>query len=65
MKLQADEISKLNAERAGHQTRIREIDVMLSKHESAVAQKDALKLAELYREDSSTKNTLDMYVKGR
>ena len=50
MKLQADEISKLNAERAGHQARIHEIDAMLSKHESAIAQEDASKLAELYKD---------------
>jgi hypothetical protein len=64
MKLQAEEISKLNAERTGHQTRIREIDIMLSKHESVIAQEDASKLAELYKEDANTKSILDMYVKG-
>ena len=64
MKLQADEISKLNAERAGHQARIHEIDAMLSKHESAIAQEDASKLAELYKEDTKTKSILDTYAKG-
>ena len=64
MKLQTEEISKLNAERAGHQARIHEIDTMLAKHESAIAQDDASKLAELYKEDAHTKNILDAYAKG-
>ena len=65
MKLQTEEISKLNAERAGHQARIHEIDTMLAKHESAIAQDDASKLAELYKDDTNTKKSvLDMYVKG-
>ena len=65
MKLQAKEISELNAERAGHQARIQEIDVLLAKHTSVMAQEDASKLAELYKDDTSTKKSvLDMYVKG-
>lgn len=65
MKLQTEEISKLNAERAGHQARIHEIDTMLAKHESAIAQDDASKLAELYKDNTSTKKSvLDMYTKG-
>ena len=64
MKLQADEISKLSAERAGHQTRIHEIDKMISTHESEIAQEDALKLAELYKENTNTKSIIETYVKG-
>ena len=65
MKLNAKEISELNAERAGHQARIQEIDVLLAKHTSVMAQEDASKLAELYKDDTSTKKSvLDMYVKG-
>jgi len=65
MKLNAKEISELNAERAGHQARIQEIDVLLAKHTSVIAQEDASKLAELYKDDTSTKKSvLDMYVKG-
>ena len=65
MKLNAKEISELNAERAGHQARIQEIDVLLAKHTSVIAQEDASKLAELYKGDTSTKKSvLDMYVKG-
>ena len=65
MKLQTEEISKLNAERAGHQARIHEIDTMLTKHESVIAQEDASKLAELYKNDTSTKKSvLDTYAKG-
>ena len=64
MKLNAKEISELNAERAGHQARIQEIDVLLAKHTSVIAQEDASKLAELYKEDAHTKNILDAYAKG-
>ena len=64
MKLNAKEISELNAERAGHQARIQEIDVLLAKHTSVMAQEDASKLAELYKEDAHTKNILDAYAKG-
>ena len=65
MKLNAKEISELNAERAGHQARIQEIDVLLAKHTSVIAQEDASKLAELYKDDTNTKKSvLDMYVKG-
>jgi len=65
MKLQAEEISKLNAERAGHQARIHEIDAILSKHESVIAQEDASRLAELYKDNTNTKQSvLDTYAKG-
>ena len=65
MKLNAKEISELNAERAGHQARIQEIDVLLAKHTSVIAQEDASKLAELYKDNTSTKKSvLDMYTKG-
>ena len=65
MKLNAKEISELNAERAGHQARIQEIDVLLAKHTSIIAQEDATKLAELYKDDISTKKSvLDAYTKG-
>jgi len=64
MKLQAEEISKLNAERAGHQARVHEIDEMLSKHESEIAQEDASKLVELYKEDTNTNSILETYAKG-
>ena len=64
MKLQTEEISKLNAERAGHQARIQEIDKMISNHESEIAQEDASKLAELYKENTNTKSILETYAKG-
>ena len=64
MKLNAKEISELNAERAGHQARIQEIDVLLAKHTSVIAQEDASKLAELYKDDAHTKSILDAYTKG-
>ena len=65
MKLNAKEISELNAERAGHQARIQEIDVLLAKHTSVIAQEDASKLAELYKNNTSTKKSvLDTYAKG-
>ena len=65
MKLNAKEISELNAERAGHQARIQEIDALLAKHTSAIAHEDATKLAELYKDNTSTKKSvLDMYAKG-
>jgi len=65
MKLNAKEISELNAERAGHHARIQEIDVLLAKHTSIIAQEDATKLAELYKDDISTKKSvLDAYTKG-
>ena len=65
MKLNAKEISELNAERAGHQARIQEIDVLLAKHTSVIAQEDASKLAELYKDNTSTKKSvLDTYAKG-
>ena len=65
MRLNAKEISELNAERAGHQARIQEIDVLLAKHTSVMAQEDASKLAELYKNNTSTKKSvLDTYAKG-
>ena len=64
MKLNAKEISELNAERAGHQARIQEIDVLLAKHTSVTAQEDAQKLVQLYKDDATTKSILDAYTKG-
>ena len=64
MKLNAKEISELNAERAGHRARIQEIDVLLSKHTSVTAQEDAQKLVQLYKEKTVTNSILDSYVKG-
>jgi hypothetical protein len=64
MKLNAKEISELNAERAGHQARIQEIDVLLAKHTSIIAHGDALKLAELYKKDAQVESILDAYAKG-
>ena len=64
MKLNAKEISELNAERAGHQARIQEIDVLLAKHTSVTAHEDAQKLVQLYKEETVTNSILDSYVKG-
>ena len=64
MKLNAKEISELNAERAGHQARIQEIDVLLAKHTSVTAHEDAQKLVQLYKDGADTKSILDAYTKG-
>ena len=64
MKLNAKEISELNAERAGHQARIREIDVLLAKHTSVIAQENAQDVVHLYKDDVTTKSILDAYTKG-
>ena len=64
MKLNAKEISELNAERAGHQARIQEIDVLLAKHTSIIAQENALDVVHLYKDSTTTKNILDAYTKG-
>ncbi len=49
MKLNAKEISELNAERAGHQARIQEIDTLLMKHTSIIAQENAQDVVHLYK----------------
>ena len=64
MKLNAKEISELNAERAGHQARIQEIDVLLAKHTSVIAQENAQDVVHLYKDKTTTKNVLDAYAKG-
>ena len=64
MKLNAKEISELNAERAGHQARIQEIDVLLAKHTSVIAQENAQDVVHLYKDSATTKSVLDAYVKG-
>ena len=64
MKLNAKEISELNAERAGHQARIQEIDVLLAKHTSVIAQENAQDVVHLYKDDATIKSILDTYTKG-
>ena len=56
MKLNAKEISELNAERAGHQARIQEIDVLLAKHTSIIAQENAQDVVHLYKDGADTKS---------